>query len=103
MKSAGAEASQQHATTLPLDLWDPSAFAECTYKEALGKNQQEILKKREDEKVKNQRNNLDFVPAGTSKVTYQSGTSDHGNKGAKGSAAERVVEGLDRETNEVTQ
>lgn len=87
----------QYATTLPKDLWNPDGFPAHAYKEELAKNQQKILKKREDEKAKGQRESLDFVPAiSASDVSSRNGTPSHGGRSGQKSAAERVMAGLDR-------
>jgi HCNGP-like protein len=76
----------QYATTLPKTLWNPNGFPASAYKEELLKSQQNILKKRENEK----RGKVDFVPA-----TDIGNSSSLGNIGQK-SAAERIMAGLDR-------
>ncbi|KAL8737357.1 MAG: hypothetical protein Q9181_001774 [Wetmoreana brouardii] len=63
MASAGLAESDQHATTLPTDLWDPSAFPDWAYKEELAKSQQKIRDKGKEESMRTQRENIDFVAA----------------------------------------
>jgi hypothetical protein len=88
----------QYASTLSKTLWNPQAFPECAYKEELAKSQQKILKKREDEKTRGQRETVDFVPATASGESSRSGTPGIGSTGRPGpkSAAERVMAGLER-------
>lgn len=100
---AGIDERDQYASSLPKDIWDPSAFPPWAYKEELAKSQQEILKRREDEKMRAQREALEFVPASASvsgdvsgRDTPSSGSAV-GRGGVGRSAAERVMAGLDRE------
>jgi hypothetical protein len=88
---------EQYGSTLSKELWDPLAFPGWAYKEELVKSQQRILKKREEAKTASQRDSLDFVPATASGDSSSGGTSgaSSGRLGPK-SAAERVMEGLDR-------
>lgn len=85
----------QYGTTLPKDLWDPNMFPEYAYKEELAKSQQKILKRKEDEKGRGQRESVDFVPASTD-PSSRSGTPGAGGKQSQKSAAERVMAGLDK-------
>ncbi|KAI9670406.1 MAG: hypothetical protein M1817_004449 [Caeruleum heppii] len=99
MAFADMDEQAQYATTLPKDVWDPTAFPEWAYKEGLAKKQQEVLKQREEERAKSQRDALDFVPAtasGDSSRGGTPGTSGTG-RGSGRSAAERIMAGLDRE------
>ena len=90
MTFAGLEDSDQYANTLPRELWDPHGFPPWAYPEELAKAQEEAQKERE--MAGTQREAIDFVPA--------TGSSGKGpapeNRGSKGSAAERVMAGLDR-------
>ena len=96
MDFAGLDEQQQYATTLPVDLWDPAGFPEGAYKEELLKSQQDILKRKEEEKAKASRESIDFVSAGQS---TRGGTLGFGagSKAIGGSALERVMAGLDPE------
>jgi len=86
----------QYSTTLPKDLWDPHGFPEYAYKEEIAKSQQNILKRKEDEKLRGQRESVDFVPSSTAGESLsRSGTPGVGRSGQK-SAAERVMAGLER-------
>ncbi|RDW77323.1 hypothetical protein BP6252_05376 [Coleophoma cylindrospora] len=85
----------QYMTTLPKDIWDPESFPAYAYKEDLAKSQQKILKRKEDEKSRGQREAVDFVPASVSGESSRSGTPSL-SKGGQKSAAERVMAGLDR-------
>lgn len=86
----------QYATTLLKDLWNPDAFPDYAYKEELAKNQQKILKRKEEEKLKGPRESVDFVPATITEPSSRSGTPGAGGKGNQKSAAERIMAGLDR-------
>jgi len=87
----------QYSTTLPRDLWNPDCFPESTYKEELAKSQQKIIKMKEDEKVKGQRESVDFVPASAAgEALSRSGTPGVGGRSGQKSAAERIMAGLDR-------
>jgi len=99
MGFAGIDEKGQYASTIPKDIWDPQAFPTWAYKEELAKSQQEVLKRKEDEKAKIQREAVDFVPAAASGDSSR-GVTPAGNtagRNLKGSAAERVMAGLDRE------
>ena len=98
MDFAGVNEHDQYATTLPRDLWDPSGFPAWAYKEELLKSQQDISKQREV-KSRLHRENIEFVSGTTSGQSNKGGTpaSDMGVKAPRGSAAERVMAGLDRE------
>lgn len=63
MSSAGLDKSEQYATVLSKDLWDPSALPEWAYKDELAKNQQQIAKKHEEERLQKQRESIDFIPS----------------------------------------
>ncbi|KAH9221584.1 HCNGP-like protein-domain-containing protein [Leptodontidium sp. 2 PMI_412] len=87
----------QYATTLPKELWNPGGFPAYAFKEDLAKSQQKILKKKEDEKARGQRDSLDFVPATpSSEPVSRNGTPSNGGRPIQKSAAERVMAGLDR-------
>jgi len=88
----------QYATTLPKNLWNPDGFPEYAYKEELAKSQQKILKKKEDEKARGQRESVDFVPATASGESLSRSGTPGGIGGRTGqkSAAERIMAGLDR-------
>lgn len=87
----------QYATTLPKALWNPDDFPAYAFKEELAKSQQRILKKKEDEKSRGQRDTLDFVPAtSTLEPVSRSGTPSNVGRPVQKSAAERIMAGLDR-------
>lgn len=98
MASAGLEESDQYATTLPSDLWDPSAFPEWAYKEELAKSQQQIAAKGKADGLRTQRESVDFVPATqTGRPGDRHGTTSMPpSKASRAGAAERVVTGLKR-------
>ena len=99
MEFAGVKDQHQYATTLPTHLWDPEGFPESAYKEELAKSQKEISKRKEEEKAKATRDGIEFVSA-TNSGQSSSGVTPGmgiGSKAIRGSAAERVMAGLDRD------
>lgn len=97
MGFADIEEAGQYSTTLPKELWDPSLFPQSVYKEELAKSQQTILKKREGEKIRGQRESVEFVPAtSTQESSSRSGTPGTGGRPSQKSAAERVMAGLEK-------
>ena len=99
MEFAGVKDQQQYATTLPPDLWDPEGFPDFAYKEGLAKSQKEISKRKEEEKAKATREGIEFVSATDSGQPGRGVTPGMGvgSKAIRGSAAERVMAGLDRD------
>lgn len=99
MDFAGVEEDEQYVTTLSKDLWDPAGFPSWAYKEELIKSQQEVLKQKEQERARMQRESIEFVSASASGNSSRAGTPSGlgATKGLRGSAAERVMAGLDRE------
>ncbi|TVY81076.1 Meiotically up-regulated protein [Lachnellula suecica] len=97
MNFSDIDEAGQYATTLPKDLWDPTSFPSHAYKEELAKSQKKILKMKEDEKLRGQRESVDFVPASVSEESLsRRGTPGAGGKPSQKSAAERVMAGLDK-------
>jgi len=87
----------QYASTLPAEVaaLPEGGFPKEVYAEELAKSQQQILKRREAEKAKGQRDARQFVSA--TAPSSMTGTPKGGvGKGSNGSAAERVMAGLDR-------
>ena len=99
MGFAGMDEQDQYATTLSKEIWDPAGFPKWAYREELGKSQQEMQKKMEDEKARVQRDAIDFVSATSSCQSSRGGTPATGGvaRGLRVSAAERVMAGLERE------
>ena len=97
MDFAGIEREDQYNTTLPEDIWNPKAFPAWAYKEELAKSQQEITKKREEERSRSQRESIEFVSATNSTELTRNGTPANSGKGKGLSAAERVMAGLNRD------
>lgn len=95
---AGIDENDEYASTLPKEMWDPTAFPAWAYKEELAKSQQEITKRKEEESMRTQRDALDFVPASSAAGDSSRATSAGGAAGRMPgkSAAERVMAGLDR-------
>lgn len=87
MQFAAVADEKQYATTLPAGLWNPVGFPEWAYKEELGTAQKEISRRKEEERAKTQRESIDFVSSASGNI----GTA----KSMRGSAAERVMAGLD--------
>jgi hypothetical protein len=94
MDFSDIDETSQYSTTLPKDIWDPGAFPETAFKEELARNQKKLLKRKEEEKLRGQREGVDFVPATvSSEASSRSGTPGGGK--APKSAAERIMAGLD--------
>ncbi|KAL9006701.1 MAG: hypothetical protein Q9188_000575 [Gyalolechia gomerana] len=102
MASAGLSESDQYATALPEDLWDPSAFPNHAYKEELARSQQQITKRKEEENLRKQREKVDFVPTADAERSFRGDgtTSMFGGKGNRDSAAERVATSLGEQTSQ---
>jgi len=97
MDFSSIDEAGQYESTLPKELWNPNVFPAHAYKEDLAKSQQKILKKTEDEKLRGQRESVDFVPASTTaESTSRGGTPGQLGRSGQKSAAERVMAGLDR-------
>ncbi|TVY48998.1 Meiotically up-regulated protein 151 protein [Lachnellula occidentalis] len=97
MEFSDIDEAGQYVTTLPRDLWNPEGFPAYAYKEELAKSQQKILKRKEDEQSRGQRESVDFVSASASgEPASRSGTPGNGVKPSQKSAAERIMAGLDR-------
>ena len=95
MDFADIDEAEQHQTTLSKALWHPDGFPEHAFKEELAKNQQRILKRKEEELARGQRV-VDFIPSTTSGDSSRSGTPGTASKMSHMSAAERIMAGLDR-------
>lgn len=95
MQSAGVTEDAQFATTLSTELWDPAGFPQYAFKEELAKSQQAVGKRLETERSKGQRENVDFVLAAGTGQPNSGGIPP--SRGLKGSAAERVMAGLNRD------
>lgn len=97
MDFSGIDEAGQYETTLPKEFWNPNTFPARAYKEDLVKSQQKILKKIEEDKVRGQRECVDFVPASTAaEPSSRGGTPGNSGKSGQKSAVERVMAGLDR-------
>lgn len=95
MDFAGVSGERQYTTTLPRELWNPAEFPTWAYKEELAEAQHGLSKKKGEERVKLQRESIDFVAADT--PGQRSGLVV--TKGKRASAAERVMAGLGRDRN----
>ncbi|KAL8843625.1 MAG: hypothetical protein Q9170_000129 [Blastenia crenularia] len=96
MASAGLAEGDQYVTALSKDFWDPSAFPAWAYKEELTTSQQSIARRKEEEKLRAQRDRVEFVPAANAdkSVDGDDMVRTIGTKISKASAAERVAAGL---------
>ncbi|OBT52336.1 hypothetical protein VE04_06054 [Pseudogymnoascus sp. 24MN13] len=81
MDFADVSEEDQYATTLPKDVWDPSGFPKWAYKDELAKSQQQVLKRKEEEKLGGPR---EFVPA--------SGPGESSRSAAPAARRERCVD-----------
>ncbi|KAF2810133.1 uncharacterized protein BDZ99DRAFT_462735 [Mytilinidion resinicola] len=95
MEFAGISETDQYASTLPEELAIPSKFPEWAYADQLVASQKEITKQREAEQARVQREAIEFVPASASGASSRAATP--GGYLSRGSGAERVMAGLDRE------
>ena len=96
MDFAGVEESLQYATTLPRELWSPLDFPEWAYKEVLEKGRLEVTKRKEEERAPNSRESIDFISTRNSMQPSKNGVPAISTRAPTGSAAERVMAGLDR-------
>ncbi|KAF2099019.1 hypothetical protein NA57DRAFT_76255 [Rhizodiscina lignyota] len=94
---AGINDEQQYASSLPEDLAVPTKYPEWAYADELKRLQQDVQKKRQK-----QRDKIEFVvasgtPSGTSSRNATPGAGRA--RSGPSSAAERVMAGLDRDSN----
>ena len=99
MTSAGVDEQDQYNATLSRDIWNPVGLPTCAFKEELMMNQQAMTKRGEEEKVRVDRESVQFVSATDSGQSSGIGTPNFavGTKGIRSSVAERVMAGLDGE------
>lgn len=96
MQSAAVDGPKQYATTLSVDLWDPTGFPDWAYKEELAISQKQVSTKKDEERMKIQRESIDFVSASNSTQTSKGPPGPLNTaKGLRVSAAERVMAGLE--------
>lgn len=93
MDFAGVGSEWQYITTMPSELWDPAGFPTWAYKEELAEAQHSLSKKKEEERVRVQRESIDFAAARS--PGQPSGLAVL--KGIRPSAAERVMAGLGKD------
>lgn len=98
MDYAGLDEQDQYSTTLSENVWNPKGFPPWAFNEELARSQQEVTKKKEEERARTRRGGIDFVSANNSGQPSRGATpvASTGAKGLRGSAAERVMAGLDR-------
>jgi hypothetical protein len=73
----GIEGMDQYRTSLPLDIWDPTAFPPRAFKEELLRSQQEIKTREETEKKvlsASGKRTIDFTSGGTSGTSSKAST-----------------------------
>lgn len=99
MDFAGIETNEQYSTILPLNIWNPTGFPTFAFKEELNKTQEQVHKRKEEQRAKLQRESIDFVSASVSGQSGRAGSPSlvGVSKGLRGSAVERVMMGLSRE------
>lgn len=99
MRFAGMEEKDQYASTLSTEYWNPNEFPPWAYKDELSRSQTNISKQIEEDKKRLQRDSIEFVPSTVPEESNATCASDSnvGSKASRGSAAERVMAGLDRE------
>jgi hypothetical protein len=90
MDFAGIGQEDQYASTLPEDLGVPAKFPDWAYGDALNRSQKKIA----ETQAMLPRAKVDFVSA---RFTTSSNTATPNAKGARQSAAERVIGGLDKQ------
>ena len=91
MDFAGIAEDDQYVSALPEDLAVPKTFPTWAYSEQLDKTQQRVLKKKEEENSRIQRERLEFVSAADATLSSHSGTPP-----AISSREERVKPVLDK-------
>ena len=73
MNFAGISEDAQYISALPEDLAVPRTFPAFAYSDQLDKTQQQVLKKKEEDNSRVQRERLDFVSATEAAVSIRSG------------------------------
>ena len=63
MRFVELEGAKQYKTTLPKELWDPTAFPDWAHREGLRKSREQIIKQKEAQNASGNRKAPDFVPA----------------------------------------
>jgi HCNGP-like protein len=96
MDYAGIGEQGQYASALPENLATPVSFPSWVYADELNKTQQKVLKKKENEKSRSQRERLDFVTATEPLPILSSRSGALVSKGIPNTAADKVKAGLDR-------
>ena len=98
MDFAGVDEQKQYMTTLPPKLWDLAGILSWAYKEELLTSQEAVSKEKEEERLKVPRENIDFVSASNHGQSSRGASTgaEVGVRGAKNSAAERILDGLSR-------
>lgn len=77
------EGRDQYATTLSADLWDPTAFPDTAFREALKRSREKISKEREAERTGGTRTSVDFVPSSTTSTGGSSSSAKGFSRGEK--------------------
>lgn len=96
---AGVSEEDQYANTLPEGLGPMVKFPDWAYADELNKTQKKIAEQKEKEARQVQRGHIDFVPASAASASSSTNATPSGRGGTKGggSAAERVMAGLDKD------
>lgn len=97
MDRAGIDEKAQYATSLPKELWDPFNFPQWAYKEGLRKKQEELHDKEEQQKKAMSATGLRKIDWVGGETSADLGKSDTPSDGPRGSTAERVMAGLNRD------
>ena len=97
MDHAGLDEQDQYSFTFSENLFSPRKFPPWAYKEELARSQQIVAKKKEEERAKAPHENIEFVSAAGSGPSGKGSTTtvNNGVRGVQGSAAERVMAGMD--------
>ena len=93
---AGLDEQDQYSFTFSEKIFNPREFPPWAYKEELARSQQVVAKKKEEQRAKAPHESIEFVSeAGSGPSGKGSTTANNGVRGIQGSAAERVMAGMD--------
>ena len=97
MDHAGLHEQDQYSFTFSENLLNPRGFPPWTYKEELARSQQVVAKKKEEERAKAPHESIEFVSAAGAGSSGKGSTTtvNNGVGVVQGSAAERVMAGMD--------
>jgi len=80
MAFANIDDYDQYACALPPDLGVPTSYPPWAYGNELNKTQQQLTKKKEEQKANTPRDKLDFVPGSISRPVARSNSNNRGTK-----------------------